>query len=187
VHLARYAEHVQRYREAFGPDRVLCILFDDLRREPERIYAESLAFLDLPQTPPPELSPLPPPRFRAICRVEERAIATNRSSAPRWNHGMSDDGKPDPQAVAEEQRRLDRLRRLVDVTCAVLRQTNGPRAEAEALVAAARQQALALFPDKADVFDLVLAPRFRRILEERWPAQRRVLPFRSGSATGSRR
>jgi hypothetical protein len=33
----------------------------------------------------------------------------------------------------------------------------------------ARRQALELFPGKADVFDLVLAPRFQRILDERWP------------------
>jgi hypothetical protein len=45
--LARYAEHVQRYRETFGPDRVKCILFEDLKREPDRVYAETLAFLGL--------------------------------------------------------------------------------------------------------------------------------------------
>jgi hypothetical protein len=76
---------------------------------------------------------------------------------------------PDPEAVAEEQRRLDRLRRLVDVTCALLRQARVDAREAYGLAALAREQALALFPDKADVFDLVIAPRFRRILDERWP------------------
>ena len=90
------------------------------------------------------------------------------------------DGPPTNDAIAEEQRRLDRLRRLADVTCAVLGQARVSRADAEALVAQARHEALALFPDKADVFDLVLAPRFRRILDERWPAERRVLPFRQG-------
>jgi hypothetical protein len=73
---------------------------------------------------------------------------------------------PDPAAVAEEQDRADRLRRTVDVACAVLRQGRLPRAEAEALVADTRRRALALFPGKEDVFDLVLAPRFRRIMEE---------------------
>jgi hypothetical protein len=85
---------------------------------------------------------------------------------------------PDPEAVAEEQRRLDRLRRRVDVTCALLRQAELTRREAEALVAGARGEALCLFPDKGPVFELVIAPRFRRILEERWPPSgRRVLPF----------
>ena len=73
--------------------------------------------------------------------------------------------RPDPDAVAEEQRRADRLRRTVDVTCALLRQGRLAR---------------------ADVFDLVLAPRFRRILDECCPRPGgRVLPFRGPS--GSRR
>ncbi len=97
--------------------------------------------------------------------------------------------QPDPEAVAEEQRRLDRLRRMVDITCALLRQASLSRREAEALVAQARREALRLFPDKAGVFDLVLAPRFARILDERWPAARsRLLPFRrnQGKPSGSR-
>jgi hypothetical protein len=72
----------------------------------------------------------------------------------------------DPAAVAEEQARADRLRRTVDVACALLRQGHLSRDEAEALVADTRRRALALFPGKEDVFDLVLAPRFRRIVEE---------------------
>jgi hypothetical protein len=105
----------------------------------------------------------------------------------------------DPTAIAEEQARADRLRRTVDVACAVLRQARLPRPEAEALVADTRRRALQLFPGKEDVFDLVLAPRFRRILDEfcthapegrpvrRRPdgsdqsRQRKVLPFRRRS------
>ena len=94
--------------------------------------------------------------------------------------------RPDPEAVADEQRRADRLRRTVDVTCALLRQGRVGRAEGEALVAFAREQALTLFPGRGDVFDLVLAPRFRRILDECCPRPGgRVLPFRGPS--GSRR
>jgi hypothetical protein len=51
--LARYAEHVVRYREAFGPDRVLCILYDDLRAEPQKAYEQTLAFLGLDSARPP--------------------------------------------------------------------------------------------------------------------------------------
>jgi hypothetical protein len=86
-----------------------------------------------------------------------------------------------PDAVAEEQRRLDRLRRQTDLVSALLCQARMSRHEAEALVVQARAEALALFPDKAQVFDLVLAPRFQRILDERWP-KGRVLPFRQGPA-----
>ena len=85
----------------------------------------------------------------------------------------------DHGAVAEEQRRADRLRRAVDVACALLRQGRLTRAEGEAVVRLAREQALGLFPGKGDVFDLVLAPRFRRVLDECCPPPRgRVLPFR---------
>ena len=45
--LGKYAEHVQRYQEVFGADRVKCILFDDLKEDPERTYRETLAFLGL--------------------------------------------------------------------------------------------------------------------------------------------
>ena len=85
----------------------------------------------------------------------------------------------DPGAVAEEQRRADRLRRAVDVACALLRQGRLIRAEGEAVVRLAREQVRGLFPGKDDVFDLVLAPRFRRILDEFCPpTSDRVLPFR---------
>ena len=86
---------------------------------------------------------------------------------------------PDPETVAEEQRRADRLRRVVDVACAVLRQGRLTRTESEVVVAITREQALSLFPGKDDVFDLVIAPRLARILHElSRPPGARVLPFR---------
>jgi hypothetical protein len=45
--LGRYAEHVRRYLDVFGSERVKCILFEDLKTDPERIYRETLAFLGL--------------------------------------------------------------------------------------------------------------------------------------------
>ena len=69
---------------------------------------------------------------------------------------------------------------IVDFTAAVLMQGRLPRAEAERLVAGLREQALALFPGKDSTFDLILAPRFARLLDEfvGAPAGARVLPFR---------
>lgn len=87
----------------------------------------------------------------------------------------------DPAALAEEQARAYRLRRTVDVACAVLRQGRLSREEAEALVAATRRRALELFPGKEDVFDLVLAPRFRRIVEEFCSRATPVVARREGS------
>ncbi len=45
--LGKYADHVRRYQEVFGPDRVRTIVFDDFKSEPERIYRETLDFLGL--------------------------------------------------------------------------------------------------------------------------------------------
>jgi hypothetical protein len=86
------------------------------------------------------------------------------------------------EAVVEERRRVRQLRVSVDLTCAVLRQGGLSRAEGEELVAAVRHRALELFPDKGHVFDLVLAPRLERILDEvlPLPAPGRVLSFRRG-------
>jgi hypothetical protein len=85
------------------------------------------------------------------------------------------------QAVADENRRLRHLRMIVDLTSSLLVQSRMTRAEAEALVAATRRQALELFPDKADTYDLILAPRFARLMNEFvGPAPgAKVLPFRN--------
>ena len=93
---------------------------------------------------------------------------------------MTEDRTPDPEAVAEERRRARELRTSVDLACAVLRQGQVSREEADEIVAATRRRAVALFPDKGHVFDLVLAPRLQRIIDEVFPAPppARILPFR---------
>ncbi|HLA78310.1 MAG TPA: hypothetical protein VJU18_12080 [Vicinamibacteria bacterium] len=79
-------------------------------------------------------------------------------------------------AVAEEARRVRQLRMVVDFAVNVLAQGRLDRSEAEALVAAARRNVLDLFPDKEATYDLILAPRFARLLDEYAPAgPRRVL------------
>ena len=70
--------------------------------------------------------------------------------------------------IAEEAGRARALRLLADTTAAELRQADLERAEAEALVAATRRRALGLFPGREGAFDLILAPRFARIIEERF-------------------
>jgi hypothetical protein len=81
-------------------------------------------------------------------------------------------------AIAEEQQRLRQLRMVVDLTANVLAQGGLTRREAEELVAAARQRVLALFPDKEDTYELILAPRFARLIEENVKRPARVLPFK---------
>ena len=94
----------------------------------------------------------------------------------------------DPEAVADESRRADALRRTVDVACALLRQARLSREEAESVVAFTKAHVLELFPGKEDVWGLVLAPRFARIVEE-FSAQvsARVLPFRRRPGSGAPR
>jgi hypothetical protein len=69
-------------------------------------------------------------------------------------------------AEDDERRRLRLLRMVVDLTANVLAQDRMTRAEGEVLVAAARRRVLELFPDKAFTYDLILAPRFARLLDE---------------------
>jgi hypothetical protein len=84
------------------------------------------------------------------------------------------------QALADEARRVRQLRVLVDLTSSVLVQGRLTRGEAEELVAAARRGALELFPDKESTFELILAPRFARLIDEfvAPAAGAKVLPFR---------
>jgi hypothetical protein len=90
--------------------------------------------------------------------------------------------EPTQEALAEERARLRQLRAIVDLTTSVLHQGRLDRREADALVAAARGRILELFPDKSGAYEIILAPRFARLVDEFAPRPRRaatarVLPF----------
>ena len=51
---------------------------------------------------------------------------------------------------------------------AYLAQTNLPLEEAQAVVEGVKRQALRLFPEKEETFDLIYLPRFRRLLREKY-------------------
>ncbi|NTW60479.1 MAG: hypothetical protein HGB21_03630 [Nitrospirae bacterium] len=70
--------------------------------------------------------------------------------------------------LQEEEKRLRRLRLLVDLNQAVLMQANLTLREAFEIMRSTKNAALALFPDKGHVFDLIYAPRFKRIIRERF-------------------
>ena len=80
----------------------------------------------------------------------------------------------DRAAVEEEARRLRLLRMVVDLTCNVLMQGRLSPDEAADLVSAARRRALELFPDKEATYELILAPRFARLVREFVPAKKTV-------------
>jgi hypothetical protein len=89
-------------------------------------------------------------------------------------------GAPE-QDVAEENRRARQLRMIVDLASSVISQGRLTRPEAEELVQATRRRALELFPGKEETFDLILAPRFARLIAEfsvPSTGARKVLPFR---------
>lgn len=70
--------------------------------------------------------------------------------------------------IWEEARKVRRLQLVMDLVMSTLRQTDMPVEEASELVAATRQFALNLFPDKGHTFDLIYRPRLQRILSEKY-------------------
>ncbi len=62
---------------------------------------------------------------------------------------------------------MGRLRRVVDVTAYWLEQGSFSQEDALSIIEHARGEILTLCPGKDEVFDLVIRPRFLRILNER--------------------
>ncbi len=76
---------------------------------------------------------------------------------------------PTPEEIEEENHRLRWLRIQGDFLRAVLYQDRRLTLEgARKLVHDFRERVVEVFPGRADTFDLVLLPRFERIIRERW-------------------
>ncbi|MSQ77610.1 MAG: hypothetical protein EXR97_04035 [Nitrospiraceae bacterium] len=71
------------------------------------------------------------------------------------------------QNVFDEQLRMGRLKRVVDITAYWLEQGSFNHDEALSIIEHARGEILTLCPGKEDVFELVIRPRFLRILNDR--------------------
>lgn len=67
--------------------------------------------------------------------------------------------------LRDEQRRLRRVRFIVDFTTSVLMQSGMTREEGEELVAAARDRILELFPGQEETYEILYARRFARLLD----------------------
>ena len=74
----------------------------------------------------------------------------------------------DKKDIEEEERRIRTLRLLVDFSLAYLAQTKLPLEEAQAVVTGVKKQALHLFPEKEETFDLIYLPRFQRLLRDKY-------------------
>ena len=74
----------------------------------------------------------------------------------------------DKGAIEEENRRIRTLRLLVDFSLTYIAQAKLPLEEAQAVVQGVRKQALRLFPEKEETFDLIYLPRFQRLMRDKY-------------------
>jgi len=72
------------------------------------------------------------------------------------------------EEIREENRRVRRLQIVVALVTSVLQESDMPVEEAAELVAETRRYALRLFPDKAETYDIIYQPRFKRLLAEKY-------------------
>jgi len=71
--------------------------------------------------------------------------------------------------LKEEERNMRRLRFIVDLAQAVLmQQPDLTLREAFDIMRDTKRAALNLFPDKESVYELIYAPKFRKIISERF-------------------
>ena len=73
---------------------------------------------------------------------------------------------PTPEAIAEESRRMRRLRLVVQLALEIIAQGELPYEEASNLAMATRRVALQLFPGKEQTYDLIYRPKFQRLMQE---------------------
>jgi len=72
------------------------------------------------------------------------------------------------QEIEEENKKVRRLRFIVDFSLQFIRTQQISHDDAMAVVEGVKKHALKLFPDKEDAFDLIYAPRFKRLLNEKY-------------------
>jgi hypothetical protein len=73
------------------------------------------------------------------------------------------------EELMEEEKNMRRLRFFVDLAQAILmQQSDLTLQEAFKIMKDTKMAVLSLFPDKEHVYELIYAPRFRRIISERF-------------------
>ncbi len=76
--------------------------------------------------------------------------------------------KPTEEDILDENRKIRRLRRVVDFSLAYIGTQQLGHDQAILVIEGVRRLALNLFPGKEEAFDIVYAPRFRRLLNDRF-------------------
>jgi hypothetical protein len=72
------------------------------------------------------------------------------------------------EALKNENRNIRRLRVMVDFSLHYIRTHQLAHEQAIKIVEGVKRFALNLFPGKEEAFDVIYAPRFRRLLNERY-------------------
>lgn len=70
--------------------------------------------------------------------------------------------------LRDENRRIRRLRLLVDLSLEYIGIHPLTHDEAMGIVEGVKRQAIKLFPGKEEAFDLIYAPRFKRLLNQKF-------------------
>ncbi len=70
--------------------------------------------------------------------------------------------------VEEENKKIKSLRFMVDLTISLIYQTAMTREEALEHFVKVREFALRLFPGKELAFEIIYAPRFKRVINEKY-------------------
>ncbi|MEN6617640.1 MAG: hypothetical protein ABFD12_13875 [Syntrophorhabdus sp.] len=70
--------------------------------------------------------------------------------------------------LLEEEKKLRRLRFIVDFSLEFIRGQDISHDHALKIIEGVRKQALTFFPGKEETFDIIYAPRFKRLLNEKY-------------------
>ena len=71
-----------------------------------------------------------------------------------------------PEDLADEAERARKVRHVVDIATNLIMQSHMSRRDAEHLVSIVRERILTLFPDGEQTYEVVYAPRFKRLVDE---------------------
>lgn len=70
--------------------------------------------------------------------------------------------------LLDENRKIRRLRLLVDLSLEYIRNQMLTHDQAIGIVEGVKRQAMKLFPGKEEAFDIIYAPRFKRLLNTKF-------------------
>jgi hypothetical protein len=82
MYMSRYRQHLERYLEALGAERVKIVLYDDVRADPRGAYAEICRFIGVGEGFEPDFGEQHNPHAEPAVAALQRAIAS--TTYRRW-------------------------------------------------------------------------------------------------------